>query len=230
MTPRSVFFDFGGTLCRALPDLRPPFEAAARRASVTLPWTAYLRANEDCWNELWPQAPQLVGYLPSFADRVHEMALRRIGFEGPTETLVRYMREEALSPRWHEPYPETEAVLAQLRADRVPLHVISGHVDYLPLIIGNLGWSPYFETITFTQEVGVQKPDARVFQFALQRAGQEPARSTYIGDSWEADYLGARAVGMTAVWLNRTGRPAPGPCREMRSLSELPDRLSELVP
>ena len=227
MAPRAVFLDFGGTLCHSRADILPFFQEAARRASVTLPWKEYLRANEECWDELWPQAPELVGQLPSFADRVHEMALRRIGFRGPIDTLVRYIREEAISPRSHVPFPETETVLGRLRAAGLPLHVISGHVDYLPRIIAGLGWSRYFATITFTQEVGVQKPDARVFRYALRRAGETPAGSIHVGDSWEADYLGASAVGMGAVWLNRTGRPAPAPCREIRSLGELPALLAD---
>jgi putative hydrolase of the HAD superfamily len=100
-------------------------------------------------------------------------------------------------------------------------------VDYLPVIIANLGWSAYFDTVTFTQEVGLQKPDPRVFRFALARAGQRPADSVYVGDSWEADYLGATNAGLKAVWLNRGGRPAPEPCREIGSLKDLHPLLND---
>jgi putative hydrolase of the HAD superfamily len=230
MGARSVFFDFGGTLCRSRADLLPIFREAARRAGVEVPWEEYLRANEECWNLLWPQAAQLVGAVPAFADRVHEMALRRIGFDRPTEVLVRNIREEATSARWHEPFPETEPTLKRLRAAGVPLHIISGHVDYLPIIIANLGWSDLFDTVTFTQEVGVQKPDPRVFRFALRRAGHEPGDSLYVGDSWEADYLGALNAGMAAVWLNRPGMPAPAPCREIRTLAELDRFVTDTDP
>jgi FMN phosphatase YigB (HAD superfamily) len=221
MGERALFFDFGGTLCQSRADILPIFKEAARRAGVQLPWSEYLRANEECWNELWLEAPEMVGKTPAFADRVHEMALRRVGFTGSTELFVRCCREEATSPRWHAPFEDAVPTLTSLRAARIPLHVISGHVDYLPTIIANLGWSDLFDTVTFTQEVGAQKPDPRVFHFALRRAGQEPAKSIHVGDSWEADYLGARNVGMSAVWLNRTGKLAPGPCREIRTLRDL---------
>jgi HAD superfamily hydrolase (TIGR01509 family) len=227
MTVESVFLDFGGTLCHSRADILPVFQEAARQAGVRVPWDEYLRATEACWNELWPGAPQMVGKTPAFADRVHEMALHRVGFTGPTERFVRYIREEATSPRWHPPFEETEATLTSLRAARISLHVISGHVDYLPVIIANLGWSGYFDTVTFTQEVGVRKPDPRVFRFALERAGKRAAESLYVGDSWEMDVLGAKSVGMKAVWLNRTGQPAPGPCHEIRRLQDLPRILSD---
>lgn len=225
---RSLFLDFGGTLCRSRADLLPVFREAAERAGTRIPEEAYLRANEECWDELWPSAPSLVGQIPSFADRVHEMALRRIGFVGPIDAVVRNIREAAISPHWHEPFPETEETLRRLRARGIPMHLLSGNVDYLPILLANLGWTSFFRTVTFTQEVGVQKPDVRVFRFALRRADQAPAEAVYVGDSWEADILGAQRAGMSAVWLNRTGRPAPGPCREIRSLSELPGLLSDL--
>jgi HAD superfamily hydrolase (TIGR01509 family) len=227
MGARAAFFDFGGTLCHSRADVLPIFQEAARRAGADVPWDEYLRANEECWGQLWPQAPQLVGSRPAFADRVHEMALQSIGFDGPTELFVQYIREEATSARWHQPFPEVETTLGRLRGAGTPLHIISGHVDYLPAIIANLGWSDLFDTVTFTQEVGVQKPDPRVFRFALSRAGLDPADSVYVGDSWEADYLGARNVGMPAVWLNRAGAPAPGPCREIRTLEDLDRSLTD---
>ncbi len=227
---RAVFFDFGGTLCHSLGDFLPTIQEAAGRARVSLPWEDFLRANEDCWNELWPEAPGLVGKIPAFADRVHERALERIRFKGPIATLVRYIREEVTSPRWHQPFPETAEILALLQADGFPLHVISGNVDYLPIIIENLGWTDRFRTVTFTQEVGAQKPDPRVFQFALRRAGQSPEESVYVGDSWEADYLGATGAGMSAVWLNRTGKAAPSSCPQIKTLRELPSILSGLAP
>ena len=227
MVKRSLFFDFGGTLCPSRADILPFFQRAAARAGVEVPWKEYLQANEESWNELWPQAPSLVGKRPAFADRVHELALRKIGFYGPVEKLVSYMREEATSASWYTPFPETEPTLARLRRAGVPLHVISGHVDYLPIIIAKLGWSGLFETVTFTQEVGVQKPDPRVFRFALRRAGVEPAESVYVGDSWDADYVGARNAGMLAVWLNRAGRPLPEPCRQIRTLRDLEGLLSK---
>lgn len=221
MSRAAVFFDFGGTLCRSRADILPVFQEAARRAGIKVRWEEYLRVNEEVWNELWPDAPQLVGVVPSFAERVHEGALRRIGFEGATEPFVRYISEEATSPRWHEPFPETEATLTHLRARGTPVHIVSGNVDYLPVLLANLGWSGFFDSVTYTQEVGFQKPDPRVFRFALRRAHQDPHGALFVGDSWDADYLGARRVGMPAIWLNRTRQPAPEPCQQIATLSEI---------
>ena len=223
-----VFFDFGGTLCHSRADILPLFRSAAKRAGVELPWEQYVRANEACWDELWPEAPGMVGKRPAFADLVHERALRVVGFRGPVEPLVEAIRDEAVSARWNTPYPETESTLSELTKQGVRLHVVSGHVDYLPIIIANLGWARFFRTVTFTQEVGVQKPDPRVFHFAMKRAGVSPSKAVFVGDSWHADYLGARAVEMISVWLNRNRSAAPEPCREISSLLDLQPILSSL--
>lgn len=221
MSLTGIFFDFGGTLVHSRADMLPVFREAARRAGTAVRWEQFLQANEESWEELWPVAPELVGQLPSFADRVHDRALRKVGARGPIETMVRLIREEALSPRWHAPFPETEATLQRLRAVGFTLHVVSNNVDYLPLLLSNLGWSGLFESVTYSQELGIAKPDPRLFHFALRRAGCRPEEALHVGDSWESDYLGALDAGMGAVWLNRAGGPAPGECREIRDLREL---------
>jgi len=51
----------------------------------------------------------------------------------------------------------------------------------------------------------VEKPDPRIFQIALERAGLEPAQAAYVGDLYSIDVLGARAAGLRAVLMNPGG-------------------------
>lgn len=226
MSLRAVFFDFGGTLVRSLDNMLPLFREAARKTRLDVPWAEFARANEQSWVELWPDAPRLLGKLPSFADQVHERALRRVGAQGPIDRMVRCIREEAVSPRWHPPFPETIRTLRELRELGLSLHVVSNNVDYLPLLLENLGWVGTFDSVTYSQELGASKPDPRLFRYALERAGCMPEDTVHVGDSWESDYLGARAVGMGAIWLNRRGRPPPVACPEIRDLTALRPLLS----
>jgi HAD superfamily hydrolase (TIGR01509 family) len=223
--PKAVFLDFGGTLARSLADPTPFFRAAAHRAGARIRWAPFLRANEEAWDALWPQARRLVGRCPSFADQVHAAALHRIGFPGDVPGLVSLIREEAISPEWHRPYPEATRVLDRLREEGLSVNLVSNNVDYLPLLLANLGWSDRFDSVTYSQEAGASKPDPRIFRVALQRAGCPPSRAVFVGDSWEADYLGARSAGLRAIWLNRAGRKAPRDCEQLRTLAPLPDLL-----
>jgi putative hydrolase of the HAD superfamily len=57
----------------------------------------------------------------------------------------------------------------------------------------------------------VSKPDPRIFEIALARAGVGPAEAVMVGDSWENDIQGARAAGVRAVWFNRNDAAVADP-------------------
>ncbi|MEY3597658.1 MAG: hypothetical protein RL521_80, partial [Bacteroidota bacterium] len=52
-----------------------------------------------------------------------------------------------------------------------------------------------------SEDVGVRKPDPKIFHYAFERAGTHAQESIMIGDDWEADILGARNIGMDQVFL-----------------------------
>ncbi len=94
--------------------------------------------------------------------------------------------------------------------------------------IARLAIGDLFELILVSEEEGIWKPDPLIFHRALERFGIEPDDALYVGDSAEHDVAGARAAGITSVWINRRGREWPGGARadhEITSLLELPDLL-----
>lgn len=66
-----------------------------------------------------------------------------------------------------------------------------------------LGIVQYFDTIIISEDVGVSKPDSRIFEIALERIGAKAGEAVLIGDNWQNDIVGALRAGMAAVWLNR---------------------------
>ena len=64
----------------------------------------------------------------------------------------------------------------------------------------------YFDTIVISEEVGLTKPDTRIFDIALERIGARAEESVFVGDSWQNDIQGAIRSGMAAVWFNREER------------------------
>lgn len=75
----------------------------------------------------------------------------------------------------------------------------------------HLGLATYIDVLLTSEAVGVAKPDSRIYTVALERLGATSATTLMVGDNWVADVLGALAVGIRPIWLNRTGRPAPQP-------------------
>jgi HAD superfamily hydrolase (TIGR01549 family) len=68
-----------------------------------------------------------------------------------------------------------------------------------------LGMSHLVDALITSDDVGVLKPDPAIYAQALQRLGAEAAETVMVGDNWQADVVGALAVGIRPVWLNRLG-------------------------
>jgi putative hydrolase of the HAD superfamily len=122
-------------------------------------------------------------------------------------------------------FHDTLSTLDALRG-RLPLAVITnGPADtQLDKLCVN-GCDSHFDLVLASSVLGVSKPDPRIFAHACQKLGLVPADVWHIGDSLANDVGGAKAAGLTSVWLNRGGsaREAgqPEPDLEIRSLTEL---------
>lgn len=70
----------------------------------------------------------------------------------------------------------------------------------LPLV----GLYDDLDFVLLSGEVGVEKPDTRIYRLAMQEAGvTDPGSFLHIGDSLEKDYLPAKALGIQAILLDR---------------------------
>lgn len=106
----------------------------------------------------------------------------------------------------------------------IRIAVVSNFDSRLHRLLAGLGLSAMLDGALASTEVGFAKPAAEIFTAAAARLGAEPAACLHVGDSLQADALGASAAGMTGVWLDRTGaeesaRSAGVP--RIRSLQEL---------
>ncbi len=83
----------------------------------------------------------------------------------------------------------------------------------------------YFKTITNSDMVGVKKPNPKIFNFALQRANVTSSQSIMIGDSYEADILGAKDVGMEVVFFDVNGTTIDEDIKQINNLIQLKEYL-----
>lgn len=90
-------------------------------------------------------------------------------------------------------------VLTELRAQGVALAVVSNWDTRLRRTLDALELSTMVDVIAGSGELGVQKPDPRIFRAACRALGVAPEHTVHLGDSWESDVLGARAAGCRAV-------------------------------
>ncbi len=103
------------------------------------------------------------------------------------------------------------------------LHIITnGFEEVQTLKLERSQISHFFKTMTTSEAADAKKPDPRIFQFALSRAGAEVTDSIMIGDTYEADILGARALGMQTILFNyHNAEPQQGDRVVMRLLEIL---------
>lgn len=69
--------------------------------------------------------------------------------------------------------------------------------------------APLVDVVVVSGDEGVSKPDPRIFRIALERLGTASAQTVMIGDSWNADIVGAARAGIRAVWYNPARKPMP---------------------
>lgn len=83
------------------------------------------------------------------------------------------------------------------------LHIITNgfeEVQYKKMLNSNI--TDYFTTVTTSEEAGVKKPHALIFETAIKKSGAKPENSLMIGDNYEADVKGAVNFGMKSIYFD----------------------------
>jgi len=127
-----------------------------------------------------------------------------------------------ISPTKTNLFEGAENVLSYLK-EKYTLHIISNGFKETTLTKMNLsGLNPYFDNVIISEDVGVNKPNPEIFEYALDKAKAAKGESIMIGDSLEADIYGALNFGMEAIFFNPTKKKKPEDInREIIHLEEL---------
>lgn len=126
-------------------------------------------------------------------------------------------------------YPEVPAMLAALTARGVTCAVLSnGAPGMLASAVASAGIGAHLAAVLSVEDVGVFKPDARVYALACDRLRIAPAAAAFVSSNdWDA--AGAARFGFCAVWVNRAGAPEDRlphrPAHVLPDLSPLPELL-----
>ncbi len=103
-------------------------------------------------------------------------------------------------------YPHISAVLAELKRRGYHIGLISNTGRtwgrFLRPIQDDLGLGKYFDDRVFSDELGVRKPEAGIFEAALSHLSLRPDQVVHVGDDLEADIAGSKALGLRAVWFD----------------------------
>ncbi len=103
---------------------------------------------------------------------------------------------------WSYVLPGVREALEILKSKGYPLIVVSNSDGTVEAGLSDVGLRPFFNVVIDSHWAGFEKPDPRLFQHALQRAGAIPQETIHIGDMYHVDIIGARAAGIHALLLD----------------------------
>lgn len=152
---------------------------------------------------------------------MYSLLCRRLGIDVDAERIARRVYDEfGDHSRWR-PYDDVVPAFERLKARGIRIGLISNWDRRLGALFTGLGIDPLIDTVISSAEVGLRKPDPRIFELALERLGVSAADSAHVGDHYYADIVGAGAVGMTPVLIDRHCGEEPGHEPFIRTLDEL---------
>jgi putative hydrolase of the HAD superfamily len=219
----TILFDVGNTLTwvdlarasrlladegrpRPIEALRPA-EAEARRVLYGLP----LSMTDG---ERWSIYVDTILERAGLADDPTRVRLR--------ERMFEVHRAEHL---WRHVLPGTGAILARIRQRGFRLGVVSNSDGRVPELLEEVGLAGPFEVVIDSALVGVEKPDPRIFEIALEHLAAPAESAIYVGDYRDVDVIGARRAGLRPVLLDPLELEDGADFPVIRRLEELEDLL-----
>ena len=106
----------------------------------------------------------------------------------------------------------------------------NGFIEVQYRKLRSTGLDRYIQRMVISDEIGIQKPDSRLFRYAEQATGATPESTIMIGDNPDNDIRGAIDAGWSAIYLDRKGKPFDSPSTLFKgtitSLMEIPEKTT----
>jgi putative hydrolase of the HAD superfamily len=211
--PRAVFFDFAGTLFsdRTLRDvhlaqLRFVADTIAVNASDAELRASYREGMGVAYRSIAPRPYYLHREL--FGAAFAAMAQSLGGEFGHDQVERAVDRQYAATIESAALRPDCLDTVRELRRRGLHVQIVSNIDDeQLDGLVQRLGLAPAIDAWTSSEAAQSCKPDPGIYQYALQKAGCEPADVLFVGDSPVHDITGPAAVGMSTALLVADARP-----------------------
>jgi putative hydrolase of the HAD superfamily len=138
-------------------------------------------------------------------DRRFYLTLKKSGLTNPQLAEKLSADYIEMSPVKTNLFPDVIKTLDYLKKKNYHLHIITNgfnEVQYKK--IRNSGLENFFEKIITSDNARSQKPNSKIFEYALSSVNARKSESLMIGDDWEVDILGAKTFGIDQVYFNPT--------------------------
>jgi putative hydrolase of the HAD superfamily len=221
----TLFLDAGGVL------VNPNWArvaAALVRQGVATSAAALARAEPAAKRSMDTREYMLATGDSARARRYFDLVFEKAGVApGPArDAALSEVREyHARENLWEAVPADVPSALGRLRKAGLRLVVVSNSNGRLRELLARLGLLGQFAVVVDSHEEGAEKPDPRIFEIALRRAGARRETTLHVGDLYEVDVVGARAAGLSAALLDVGGLYGGHDCPRYGSLTALADDL-----
>lgn len=220
----NLIFDAGGVL--VFPDFNLLAEIASRVGIKTSP-TNIAKQHADLFRALdehiaqYHKIPKIQYFLDIFKQvtESNEKAL------AASELTYLADKERHI---WATTQPWVRKSIQKLEDLGFQMAVISNSDGRVEQILQELELREYFKIVIDSFIVGVEKPDSRIFDIALQRLGWDPSETIYIGDIYFIDVWGANQAGLGAIHLDKMGLYKDWEGIRIPSIKDLPGLLTKM--
>jgi REG-2-like HAD superfamily hydrolase len=211
--PKVVFFDVGWTLVYPRDSLWEIFASISRENGVELSAEGAERLVHQLMAGRRDQAlaeyeagAQYTDSDEEFVQLFEVMGRVVFGMAGvpgdhaalSTRFLERFWTQE----NWAS-FPDVIDTMRQLRERGVGVGILSNASSDLLQLLDALGILSHCDFTVVSAIEGTKKPDRRIFEVALQRSGAGPSEAVHVGDMYVEDIVGARAVGVRPLLMDR---------------------------
>jgi HAD superfamily hydrolase (TIGR01549 family) len=188
-----------------------------------------IEADKMVWDSYWPDVEHRweLGVLDGATVSLEgwSRTLRLCGCNDESTAQLARRTHHQFELEVYRLFSEVRDLIGSLRNDRVRMALITnGASDTQRDKLRVLEMEHWFDCVVVSGELGVAKPDARIFREALGKLAIDGEDVWHVGDNLATDVGGARAAEIHSVWLNRNGTTRrigdPEPDIEVHSLAD----------
>ena len=198
----AVVFDLDGTLCYYATSIEQAMTDALQRVGAPPDLIGDLPLAADRYADLWYELQEDHKSTTSLRERIWISLLAEHDID-----------DKALAHKLSDVYIGLRTASLVLFDGVLPLLSDLAEKYSLGLLTngpGDLQWEKikllgvesYFDAIIVSGDMGIHKPDSRLFGSLLQRLDAPASKAVYVGNSYEMDIIGASNAGMLSVWVN----------------------------
>ena len=230
---KAVFFDFYKTLCVWGQPLEASLQKIAERYGFEIDWERYATARENLYADASGSDPtehSLLETMQEIVESYYEF-IRGLGVQEHVGQITWELlqSEHSLFAATNATlYDDVVPTLAHLRDTGFKLAIVSNWDTPLDPLTERLGIAHYFDIIVASHDARVRsaKPDPHIFNYTLAAVGVSAEEAVHVGDTYEADIVGARNAGIRPILIDRDKTQTDKWRETIQSLSELIGLLS----